>query len=134
MVFHIKSVFFSFNDKKSNPSPIWSLNESESIANIGQSDAIVCKIFTVIWQYSLLANYNWILMEGLYLHNLIFFNIFTDTSSIIKYIIFGWGLPIIPIIAWIFVKARYEDKLCWNTNENVGYFWITRGPITLSII
>ncbi|RWS27780.1 secretin receptor-like protein, partial [Leptotrombidium deliense] len=95
-------------------------------------NTLVCKMFTVVWQYSLLANYNWILMEGLYLHNLIFFNIFTDNSSIIKYIIFG--LPIMYISPWIVVKALYENKLCWTTNDNVGYFWIIRGPITLSII
>jgi hypothetical protein len=54
---------------------------------------ISCKIFTTIWQYSLMANYNWILMEGIYLHNLIFFHIFNDNSSIFYYVIFGWGKP-----------------------------------------
>lgn len=44
-----------------------------------------------IWQYFILANYTWILMEGLYLHNLIFLALFTDTSSISLYIGLGWG-------------------------------------------
>ena len=30
-------------------------------------------------------------MEGMYLHNLIFLHIFNDNSSIVKYIIVGWG-------------------------------------------
>lgn len=51
-----------------------------------------CKAFTVIWQYSLLANYNWILMEGIYLHNLIFLYIFNDNSSILPYVLAGWGM------------------------------------------
>lgn len=50
-----------------------------------------CKVFTVIWQYSLLANYNWILMEGIYLHNLIFLYIFNDNTSIMAYVVAGWG-------------------------------------------
>jgi len=51
-----------------------------------------CKMFTSLWQYFLLANYSWILMEGIYLHNLIFLALFTDAnSSIAGYVAFGWG-------------------------------------------
>jgi parathyroid hormone receptor 1 len=51
-----------------------------------------CKAFTSIWQYCILANYSWILMEGLYLHNLIFCALFADSNANITiYIILGWG-------------------------------------------
>lgn len=51
-----------------------------------------CKMFTSLWQYFILANYSWILMEGIYLHNLIFLALFTDSnSSIAAYVISGWG-------------------------------------------
>lgn len=51
-----------------------------------------CKTFTSLWQYSILANYSWILIEGLYLHNLVFFALFTDSnSSITGYVSLGWG-------------------------------------------
>ncbi|XP_054157750.1 parathyroid hormone 2 receptor-like [Oppia nitens] len=97
-------------------------------------DAFSCKLFTTIWHYSLVANYNWILMEGLYLHNLIFLHIFNDNSSIRKYIIIGWGLPVLFIILWVITRALYEDTLCWTTNEVMKIFWIIRGPITATII
>lgn len=52
----------------------------------------LCKMFTSFWQYFILANYFWILMEGLYLHNLVFLALFTDVnSSIAVYICLGWG-------------------------------------------
>ncbi|XP_022237190.1 parathyroid hormone/parathyroid hormone-related peptide receptor-like, partial [Limulus polyphemus] len=51
---------------------------------------IDCKIFISFWHYFLTANYCWILMEGLYLHNLIFLAMFTDSSSIFRYVIMGW--------------------------------------------
>jgi hypothetical protein len=38
-----------------------------------------------------MANYSWILMEGLYLHNLIFLALFSDTSAITLYVVLGWG-------------------------------------------
>lgn len=51
-----------------------------------------CKMFTSLWQYFILANYFWILMEGIYLHNLVFLALFTDAnSSIAGYVISGWG-------------------------------------------
>ncbi|XP_023216912.1 parathyroid hormone/parathyroid hormone-related peptide receptor-like [Centruroides sculpturatus] len=101
---------------------------TESIANVD------CKIFTSFWHYFLMANYCWILMEGLYLHNLVFLAMFTDTTSILRYLILGWGLPLLFIIPWVVVRATLEDTLCWTTNQHSAYFWIIRAPITVSIL
>ncbi|XP_023244591.1 secretin receptor-like, partial [Centruroides sculpturatus] len=43
-----------------------------------EKNNIDCKVFTSFWQYFLMANYCWILIEGLYLHNLIFLSIKSD--------------------------------------------------------
>ncbi|KAG8181271.1 hypothetical protein JTE90_018790 [Oedothorax gibbosus] len=99
-----------------------------------EEDSILCKTLTCVWQYCLMANYCWILMEGLYLHNLVFLSMFTDTAGILKYGILGWGLPLFFVIPWIAVRATLEDKLCWTVNDNPYYFWIIRGPITASIV
>lgn len=98
------------------------------------SSNINCKIITSFWHYFLMANYCWILMEGLYLHNLVFLSMFTDTSGILKYVIVGWGLPVFFIIPWAVVRATLENDLCWTVNKNKGYFWIIRAPITASIV
>ncbi|KFM67669.1 Glucagon-like peptide 2 receptor, partial [Stegodyphus mimosarum] len=68
-------------------------------------------------------------MEGLYLHNLVFLSMFTDTASILSYALLGWGLPLLFVVPWVIVKATLEDNLCWTVNENPHYFWIIRGPI-----
>ncbi|KFM72605.1 hypothetical protein X975_00376, partial [Stegodyphus mimosarum] len=73
-------------------------------------------------------------MEGLYLHNLVFLSMFTDTTGILKYGLMGWGLPLLFVIPWIAVKATLEDNECWTVNVNPHYFWIIRGPITASIV
>lgn len=98
-------------------------------------DGWMCKMVTVVWQYSLLANYNWILMEGVYLYSLIFFTAVSPYGpSIIGYIVFGWTMPLVCIIPWIVAKANYENINCWLTNTNTSYFWIVRAPITISIL
>jgi parathyroid hormone receptor 1 len=50
-----------------------------------------CKALTTICNYFIIANYTWIFMEGVYLHNLIFLALFSDTSAITHYVILGWG-------------------------------------------
>ncbi|XP_075680754.1 uncharacterized protein LOC113799705 isoform X2 [Dermatophagoides pteronyssinus] len=102
--------------------------------NSFRTSSIACKVFTTIWQYSLLANYNWIFMEGLYLHNVIFLNIFNDNSNIIPYIILGWCLPIPIVTTWALMRSLYEDTRCWTTNSNLKIFWIMRAPITIVIV
>ncbi|XP_064455731.1 secretin receptor-like isoform X2 [Ornithodoros turicata] len=92
-----------------------------------------CKAFTSLWHYMLMANYCWILMEGLYLHNLVFLA-FSDSSGILKYVALGWGLPVLFIVPWVIARATLEDTLCWTTNAKQELFWIIRGPITASIV
>ncbi|KAL0118672.1 hypothetical protein PUN28_009382 [Cardiocondyla obscurior] len=94
-----------------------------------------CKTFTSLWQYFILANYSWILMEGIYLHNLVFLALFTDAnSSIAGYIVFGWGLPAIFILPWVVMRIIFHDTYCWTTNEKPLLFLFIRVPTMLSIL
>ncbi|XP_068216326.1 secretin receptor-like [Palaemon carinicauda] len=94
-----------------------------------------CRLFTGIWQYSILSNYAWILMEGLYLHNLIFLALFTDNSAITLYIVLGWGLPFLLVLGWVTARITADNTLCWFTNVNAWVFWtFIRGPISISIV
>ncbi|XP_039302340.1 secretin receptor isoform X2 [Solenopsis invicta] len=105
----------------------WVLDEKESNWQ--------CKMFTSLWQYFILANYSWILMEGIYLHNLVFFALFTDAnSSIIGYVVFGWGLPAIFILPWVVTRIIFQDTYCWTTNEKPLLFLFIRVPTMLSIL
>ncbi|KAG8233568.1 hypothetical protein J437_LFUL012932 [Ladona fulva] len=51
-----------------------------------------CKMVISLWQFFIMANYSWVLMEGLYLHNLIFLALFSDSSSITMYVVLGWDI------------------------------------------
>ncbi|XP_071572726.1 secretin receptor isoform X1 [Temnothorax nylanderi] len=105
----------------------WLLDEKESNWQ--------CKTFTSLWQYFILANYSWILMEGIYLHNLVFLALFTDSnSSITGYVVFGWGLPAIFILPWVVTRIIFQDNYCWTTNENSLLFLFIRVPTILSIL
>ncbi|RUS82924.1 hypothetical protein EGW08_009308 [Elysia chlorotica] len=93
-----------------------------------------CKLFFTCFNYILGANYMWILAEGVYLQLLISRAVFSEKSSVKWYMLFGWLSPITFVIPWVIVRALEEDVYCWNTHPTVGYFWIMRGPIVLSIL
>ncbi|CAI9715399.1 secretin receptor-like isoform X1 [Octopus vulgaris] len=80
-----------------------------------------CKLFYTFFYYSLLANYTWILVEGLYIHALLFWSVFNKKHNFYCYISFGWR------------KIVYENFFCWNTHPTSSY-WIFNSAIMASII
>ncbi|KAF4527490.1 hypothetical protein B566_EDAN014544 [Ephemera danica] len=93
-----------------------------------------CKLVTSIWQFCIMVNYSWILMEGLYLHNLIFMALFTDSSAITLYVLLGWGLPVLVVVPWVVLRATLEDHLCWTTHEIRALYLVIRLPIIASVL
>lgn len=83
--------------------------------------------------YAIMVNYTFALMEGVYLHNLIFLNLFTNNGEISTYILLGWGLPIVFLVPWVVVKSEFDDTLCWITYNNNYYHLILIVPMTVTI-
>ncbi|XP_022699431.1 secretin receptor-like isoform X2 [Varroa jacobsoni] len=92
-----------------------------------------CWMLMCLFHYSLMANYCWILVEGLYLHNLIFNSFYADGSSIAKYVVMGWGLPVSCVIVWAIARNIVGNDTCWTSDAKLIQ-WLLRGPITLSIV
>ncbi|XP_058805544.1 parathyroid hormone/parathyroid hormone-related peptide receptor-like [Phymastichus coffea] len=130
----------------------WLLKELLFVAGVGlSSDVLVkdgqnyllgdslqdnwrCKAFTSLWQYCILSNYSWILMEGLYLYHLVFCALLADpNASIVVYALVGWAMPGVSVGIWVALRALYEDTYCWTTHEHGLIFQVIRLPITLSV-
>lgn len=52
---------------------------------------IGCKVTVLLFIYFLATNYYWILVEGLYLHSLIFMAFRSDSKYLWGFILIGWG-------------------------------------------
>lgn len=50
-----------------------------------------CKVVVTLFLYFLATNHYWILVEGLYLHSLIFMAFLSNKSYLWVLIIIGWG-------------------------------------------
>uniref|UniRef100_A0A8C7Z1L8 Vasoactive intestinal peptide receptor 2 n=1 Tax=Oryzias sinensis TaxID=183150 RepID=A0A8C7Z1L8_9TELE len=57
-----------------------------------QSSLLGCKASLVFFQYFIMANFFWLLVEGLYLHTLLVV-IFSENRHFIIYMFIGWGIP-----------------------------------------
>ncbi|XP_005093469.1 secretin receptor [Aplysia californica] len=104
-----------------------------SIIFIQESTHWECKLLNTLWQYALGANYMWIFVEGLYLHTLIFFAVFSQSMRFFSlYIIIGWVFPLIFVIIWMMLRIFENNVLCWNTHE-MNFYWVLNAPIVASI-
>ncbi|XP_069052489.1 secretin receptor isoform X2 [Lepisosteus oculatus] len=93
-----------------------------------------CKMVMVFCHYCIMANYSWLLVEGLYLHTLLNVSFFSERKFYWCYLGLGWGSPMFFTIAWSVAKMLYEDIGCWNSSHNTTIRWVIRGPVITSIL
>ncbi|KAL6474939.1 hypothetical protein MHYP_G00159790 [Metynnis hypsauchen] len=93
---------------------------------------VACKVTVTFFQFSVLANFYWLLVEGLYLQTLLVFT-FTQKRAIFWwYMLIGWGTPSVTIIIWMLLKLQFDNQGCWDDLDS-GLWWIIKTPILLSV-
>ncbi|XP_030075650.1 gastric inhibitory polypeptide receptor [Microcaecilia unicolor] len=100
---------------------------------VSDEATIGCRLTQVLTQYCVVANYYWLLVEGLYLHNLLVMA-FSEETYFPGYLLLGWGAPVLFVVPWVIVRYLYENTACWETNDNMAYWWIIRCPILLALL
>ncbi|XP_045425664.1 glucagon receptor isoform X1 [Lemur catta] len=93
-----------------------------------------CRVAAVFMQYGVVANYCWLLVEGVYLHSLLDLATFPERSFFPLYLGIGWGAPMLFVIPWAVVKGLFENVQCWTRNDNMGFWWILRFPVFLAVL
>ncbi|XP_015213769.1 parathyroid hormone 2 receptor isoform X2 [Lepisosteus oculatus] len=107
--------------------------KSISVAPVlDKTQYIGCKITVLLFIYFLTTNYYWILVEGLYLHSLIFMAFFSDTKYLWGFTLIGWGVPALFVAAWAVVRATLADARCWELSAG-NIKWIYQVPILAAI-
>ncbi|KAB5550412.1 hypothetical protein PHYPO_G00053460 [Pangasianodon hypophthalmus] len=113
---------------------IHDIQDSSDLPRVLSDQALFgCRIAQVVMQYCVGANYFWLLVEGLYLHNLLVLLVFSENSYFCGYLALGWVAPLLYVVPWIVMRHLYENTRCWEINENMVHWWIIQAPILLAI-
>ncbi|KAG9350051.1 hypothetical protein JZ751_026404, partial [Albula glossodonta] len=92
-----------------------------------------CKVSVTLFLYFLATNHYWILVEGLYLHSLIFMAFLSDKNYLWALIIIGWGVPAVFVSIWVSARASLADTQCWDISAG-NLKWIYQVPILAAIV
>uniref|UniRef100_A0A452J1V7 Parathyroid hormone/parathyroid hormone-related peptide receptor n=1 Tax=Gopherus agassizii TaxID=38772 RepID=A0A452J1V7_9SAUR len=74
-----------------------------------RTQLVGCKVVVTLFLYFLATNHYWILVEGLYLHSLIFMAFLSNKNYLWALTIIGWGLPAVFVSVWASVRASLAD-------------------------
>ncbi|XP_064589987.1 vasoactive intestinal polypeptide receptor 1-like isoform X2 [Zonotrichia leucophrys gambelii] len=107
------------------------LFSDESIDHCTMS-TVTCKAAIAFFQYSVLANFYWLLVEGLYLQTLLLLTFTCDRSYTWGYVLMGWGVPMVTVGVWVLTRIQYDNHGCWDDYSSV-YWWVIKAPILLAI-
>ncbi|TRY89670.1 hypothetical protein DNTS_022037 [Danionella cerebrum] len=105
----------------------------ENVECTKQPSLIGCKVSLIIFNYFIMANFYWLLVEGLYLHTLLMV-IFSENRHFIIYLLIGWGFPTVFMIPWIVCRIYLEDTGCWERNDAPVPWRVINWPIMASVI
>ncbi|XP_033097626.1 adhesion G protein-coupled receptor L4-like [Anneissia japonica] len=78
----------------------------------------VCKSFAILLHFLLTAMFMWMLVEGIHLY-LALVKVFGTSSHIKKYLVLGWGVPlvVVGISVGVFFDNYGSDTKCWLSTE-----------------
>ncbi|KAG1944111.1 vasoactive intestinal polypeptide receptor [Pimephales promelas] len=105
----------------------------ENVECTTEPSLIGCKASLIIFNYFIMANFYWLLVEGLYLHTLLMV-IFSENRHFIIYLLIGWGFPTVFVIPWIVCRIYLEDTGCWERNDAPIPWRVINWPIMASVI
>ncbi|BFY97768.1 hypothetical protein BsWGS_00806 [Bradybaena similaris] len=115
---------------------MWIMTYSQFMANPGirKDNTAWCKIIHIVTQYTSVSNYFWMFCEGFFLHTIVVHAFSKQKKLFFACCIIGWGLPILPITAYVLARAldAVNDVMCWF--EPTWTIWFLSTPIVVSLV
>uniref|UniRef100_A0A672YT89 G-protein coupled receptors family 2 profile 2 domain-containing protein n=1 Tax=Sphaeramia orbicularis TaxID=375764 RepID=A0A672YT89_9TELE len=91
-----------------------------------------CKAAVAFFHFSILANYFWLLVEGLYLQTLLALTFVFHNKFFWCYLLIGWGGYTFCLVGTRSVRCL--RSVCWDDTDVSFIWWIIKAPITASLL
>ncbi|XP_065319732.1 corticotropin-releasing factor receptor 1-like isoform X2 [Gordionus sp. m RMFG-2023] len=93
----------------------------------------VCSAISVFYTYFYLANFYWMLAEGIFMYQMVIIG-FAHKIIPLRYIVsIGWGAPFLVICAWAFTDLKIHGNMCMLISKSRIYYIYTV-PIFIVLI
>ncbi|XP_077410229.1 vasoactive intestinal polypeptide receptor 2-like isoform X2 [Vanacampus margaritifer] len=96
---------------------LFSSEEEDTLDCSVQPSLVGCKSSLVFLNYSIMANFFWLLVEAIYLHTLLLL-VHARCARLSVFMLIGWGIPCVFTVAWILCRLHLDDTWCWERNDN----------------
>ncbi|XP_071112072.1 calcitonin gene-related peptide type 1 receptor-like [Haliotis cracherodii] len=105
---------------------------TEQSKTFQQTNQVGCRVLNVLDLLFHMCPVFWMLCESFYLTWLMIRS-FQQLTSVIGFYTFGWGLPILIVVIYVFLKTQVDaDSPCWLTSP-LGLDWVVYGPSLVCI-
>ncbi|XP_017771421.1 PREDICTED: calcitonin gene-related peptide type 1 receptor isoform X2 [Nicrophorus vespilloides] len=99
-----------------------------------KNNEVWCRGLHAVLMLFLISNYSWMLGEGLYLHTVLVSAFISETKLLRCMLLLGWGLPIIFVVPYAYLRYTFEDQNdvgCWM--DDGKFFILLQIPVAVSI-
>ncbi|GFN82489.1 hypothetical protein PoB_000899500 [Plakobranchus ocellatus] len=94
----------------------------------------LCKAFKAVLMYTQVANFSWMLVEGIYLHNRLVVSVFHSAAPFKLFCFIGWGIPAMIVGVWTGLMEHYYNVQCWQKYARSRLILIIFIPIVLALL
>ncbi|XP_063419768.1 PDF receptor-like isoform X2 [Mytilus trossulus] len=89
---------------------------------------VFCEALYALLEYTKTVQFMWMLIEGLFLHNMIAVSVFSGKPNYLIFYLLGWGSPIPVTVAWVITMVHKHQVKCWFSYTFTPFYWIIETP------
>ncbi|XP_076461896.1 corticotropin-releasing factor receptor 2-like [Babylonia areolata] len=94
----------------------------------------LCKTLTSLLQYTLMSNFAWMLVEGIYLHNRLAVCVFRSDAPFKIFCFIGWGIPLVLTCVWAALMEEFYPVPCWQLYSKSPFICLIFVPILIALV